>query len=84
MDKDRDGKLRLLMEAVQKVNTDRVKGKGKGKELLYRFNGETVDDEPALVLRDPRKDKEVKRLPSLRSQRTEYVEVKYEVRVPRL
>lgn len=65
---------------MQKLDAERVKGKSKGKEILYRFNGEVVEGEPVPEPRDPRRDASVKRLPCLRSQRTEYVEVKYEVR----
>ena len=55
------------------------KGKGKGKEMLTRYNGEVIEGEPESVPSDPRKAK-VKRLPPLRPPRTELVEVKYEVR----
>jgi hypothetical protein len=79
VDKDRDGSLRVLLEVVQKTDPERVKGKSKGKEMLLRFGGETVEGEPEPAPRDPRKDSNAKRLPCLRSQRTEYVEVKYEV-----
>ena len=60
----------------------RVKGKGKGKEIILRFNGEVIDGEHEAVVRDPRKETKVKRLPSLRPGRAQLVACKYEVRCP--
>ena len=56
-------------------------GKGKGKEIILRYNGEVIDGEHEAVIRDPRKETKVKRLPSMRPVRTELVQCKYEVRV---
>lgn len=80
MDKDRDGKWKVLIEQVRAhaVAPERLKGKGKGKEMLTRYNGEVIEGEAEPVPSDPRKAK-VKRLPPLRPARTELVEVKYEV-----
>jgi hypothetical protein len=64
---------------------DRIRGKGKGKEMLYRMEGETVDEEDGgfredtPVIRDPRKDKGVKRPMTLRSGKSELVVVKFQV-----
>ncbi|KZT08175.1 uncharacterized protein LAESUDRAFT_697684 [Laetiporus sulphureus 93-53] len=55
----------------------RVMGKGKGKEVILRYNGEVINGEHPTVLRDPRKAR-LKKLPSMRSQRMELVPVKYE------
>ncbi|KAF7978752.1 hypothetical protein HWV62_44772 [Athelia sp. TMB] len=61
LDRDRDGVMQLLVEKVRNVpstssQTDaRIKGKGKGKEVLYRYNGELVEGEAKIILRDPRK-----------------------------
>ncbi|TCD64897.1 histone methyltransferase set1 [Steccherinum ochraceum] len=78
VDKDRDGKIRTLIELVREHAPERLKGKGKGKEVLTRFDGEVVEGEPEPVPRDPRKDSSVKKLPALRQPRSELVEVKYE------
>lgn len=56
-----------------------MKGKGKGKEVLLRYNGEVIEGEHPAVLRDPRKEGRARKLSSLRPQRTEFMEVKYEV-----
>ena len=58
----------------------RVKGKGKGKEIVVRYNGEVIDGEHEAVLRDPRKETKVKRLQTQRPLRTEVYQCKYEVR----
>lgn len=64
---------------------DRIRGKGKGKEMLYRMEGETVDEkddgfrEDTPVIRDPRKDKSVKRPMTLRTGKSELVIVKFQV-----
>ncbi|EIW53395.1 uncharacterized protein TRAVEDRAFT_154887 [Trametes versicolor FP-101664 SS1] len=56
----------------------RVKGKGKGKEIVIRYAGEVIDGEHEAVTRDPRKETKVKRLPSLRPMRMELLQCKYE------
>ncbi|KAI0649953.1 hypothetical protein C8Q79DRAFT_997924 [Trametes meyenii] len=56
----------------------RVKGKGKGKEIVVRYAGEVIDGEHEAVIRDPRKETKVKRLPPLRPVRTELLPCKYE------
>lgn len=81
-----------LIEHVRKhgseeVVAERIKGKGKGKEILTRFEGEVVgpeepdgdmkEEEP--VIRDPRKDKTVRRPLIIRSIKNEFIEVRYEV-----
>ncbi|OBZ76711.1 Histone-lysine N-methyltransferase, H3 lysine-4 specific [Grifola frondosa] len=68
IDKDRDGQIRLLIEKLRELGADqgkepRVKGKGKGKEVLLRYEGEEA---------------KVRRLPTLRPARTEFVVAKYE------
>ncbi|PSR81754.1 hypothetical protein PHLCEN_2v6263 [Hermanssonia centrifuga] len=79
LDKDRDGKYRSLIESVRESAPDRVKGKAKGKELLFRYNGEVGERESLPQPEDPRKDPKVKRPQhSSRSQRTEFLQVKYE------
>lgn len=87
MDKDRDGQFRLLIEKLRQLGADqgeeaRVKGKGKGKEILLRYNGEVIPGEHEAVVRDPRRDAKVKRPTSLRPLRSEFVQVKYEVSEP--
>ncbi|CAL1709865.1 unnamed protein product [Somion occarium] len=79
VDRDRDGKLKALIEQVREspVAPERLKGKGKGKEILTRYNGEVIEGEPEPVPIDPRKAK-VKRLPTLRPMRSDLVEAKYE------
>ena len=66
---------------------ERIRGKGKGRELLYRMDGEVFDmtgedglREAEVVIRDPRRVDGFKRMPSLRPARNELYEVKYEVR----
>ena len=86
IDKDREGQYRALAEKLREKGMDqgeepRVKGKGKGKEIILRYNGEVIDGEHEAVIRDPRKETKVKRLPSMRPVRTELVQCKYEVRV---
>ncbi|KAI0372469.1 hypothetical protein BV20DRAFT_939690 [Pilatotrama ljubarskyi] len=56
----------------------RVKGKGKGKEIVVRYAGEVIEGEHEAVIRDPRKETKVKRLPPLRPHRTELLQCKYE------
>jgi histone-lysine N-methyltransferase SETD1 len=92
-----------LIEHVRKhassaaVVQERIKGKEKGKESLYRYEGEVVGrgtesherakepgvvrDEEALIVKDPRKAPGFKKLQNLRPGRSEFHEVKYEVSV---
>lgn len=73
---------------------ERIKGKGKGKEMLYRFEGEVVGadgegqeeaaregsvKESEVVVRDPRKERTFKRPQTLRPGRDVFYEVTYEV-----
>ncbi|EJF61682.1 hypothetical protein DICSQDRAFT_85722 [Dichomitus squalens LYAD-421 SS1] len=83
IDKDREGQYRALAEKLREKGMDqgdepRVKGKGKGKEIILRYNGEVIDGEHDAVIRDPRKETKVKRLPSMRPVRAELVQCKYE------
>lgn len=59
-----------------------MQGKGKGKEIILRYNGEVIEGEHEAARRDPRKEAKVKKPPSLRPARPTVVEVKYEVRLP--
>ncbi|KAI0772811.1 hypothetical protein BD413DRAFT_603709 [Trametes elegans] len=56
----------------------RVKGKGKGKEIVVRYAGEVIEGEHEAVIRDPRKETRVRRLTPLRPLRTELLPCKYE------
>jgi histone-lysine N-methyltransferase SETD1 len=81
MDKDRDGRYRSLIEKVREVtgNDSRIKGKGKGKEILLRFDGEVVEGEDEAVVVDPRKAPGFRKATNLRPARAEFYEVQYEV-----
>ena len=57
----------------------RIKGKSKGKELIYRYGGEVIDGEQPPLIRDPRKAPTVKKLQNLRPGRGEFYTLKYEV-----
>jgi histone-lysine N-methyltransferase SETD1 len=70
------------------VIQERVRGKGKGKEALYRLEGEVVGPaeadgdgmrEEEVIVRDPRREKGFKKLTTMRPMRTELIEAKYEV-----
>ena len=70
------------------VVQERIRGKGKGKEILYRCEGEVVgpaepDDgmkEEEVVVKDPRKEKGFKKPHAIRSLKTEFIELPgYEV-----
>lgn len=55
--------MRALCETVRQkgnpqVIQDRIKGKGRGKEVLIRWEGEVVEGEAEVVPKDPRKRKE--------------------------
>ena len=78
MDKDKDGKIRTLIELVREHAPERLRGKGKGKEVLTRYGGEVVEGEPASLPRDPRKDK---RPNAPRPVKPDFVPLKYEVRL---
>lgn len=65
---------------------ERIRGKGKGKEMLVRFEGEVVVGvgeggmrEEEVVVRDPRKIGGLKKGQILRPGRAEFYELKYEV-----
>ncbi|KAM5545913.1 hypothetical protein V8D89_000039 [Ganoderma adspersum] len=83
IDKDREGQYRALAEKLREKGMDqgdepRVRGKGKGKEIILRYGGEVIEGEHEAVVRDPRKETKMKRLPSSRPGRTELVQCKYE------
>jgi hypothetical protein len=70
------------------VIQERIRGKGKGKEILYRCEGEVVgpaesDDEmkeEEVVVKDPRKEIGFKKPHAIRSSKTEFIELPgYEV-----
>ena len=91
MDKEKDpqGQYRALAEKLREKGLDqgdepRVKGKGKGKEIVVRYNGEVIEGEHEAVIRDPRKETKVKKAPTYRPFRSEVYQVKYEVRVTAL
>jgi hypothetical protein len=82
IEKDRDGRFRQLMEKIRQLSIEgepRIKGKSKGKELIYRYGGEVIDGEQPPVVRDPRKAPMVKKLPNLRPGRGEFYTLNYEV-----
>jgi hypothetical protein len=81
VDKDRDGRFKALIERIRALegHDDRIKGKGKGKEMLFRYDGEVVESESEVVVRDPRKVPGFKKLVNLRPWRGEFHELKYEV-----
>ena len=80
VEKDRDGRFRQLIEKIQlDPNAEhRVKGKGKGKEVVYRYEGEVVEGEHIPPIQDPRKVPG-RRLQPLRPGRGEFHIIKYEV-----
>lgn len=70
------------------VIQERIRGKGKGKEILYRCEGEVVGPaesdngmkEEEIVVKDPRKEKGFKKPHPIRSSKTEFIELPvYEV-----
>jgi histone-lysine N-methyltransferase SETD1 len=82
IEKDREGRFRQLIEKIQQLDPNsehRIKGKGKGKEVLYRYEGEIVEGEHMPPTRDPRKVPGMRRLPPLRPRRGEFHVIKYEV-----
>jgi hypothetical protein len=83
-----------LIEHVRKhassasVVQERIRGKGKGKEILYRCEGEVVGPpesvdgmkEEEVVVKDPRKEIGYKKPHPIRSSKTEFIELPgYEV-----
>jgi hypothetical protein len=74
--------MRILLEKIRSVSEQqqRIKGKGKGKEIVYRYGGEVVVDEAAPIVKDPRKVPGYKKMTSLRPGRSEMLPVNYEVR----
>ncbi|KAL6309422.1 hypothetical protein BKA93DRAFT_723765 [Sparassis latifolia] len=71
------------MDKLRELGADqgeeaRVKGKAKGKEILYRYDGEVIEGEHPAVMRDPRKEVKVRKLPTLRPLREEFAPVIYE------
>ena len=86
VDKDREGQYRALAEKLREKGLDqgeepRVRGKGKGKEIVLRYNGEVIEGEHEAVIRDPRKETKLKKMPTHRPFRTEVYQCKYEVRM---
>ena len=70
------------------VIQERIRGKGKGKEILYRCEGEVVGPaesedgmkEEEVVVKDPRKEIGYKKPHPIRSSKTEFIELPgYEV-----
>lgn len=71
----------MLAEKLRALGKDeRVQGKGKGREVLLRYEGEVIEGEHPAVVRDPRKESKVKRAVCLRPGRSELLPLKYEVR----
>lgn len=70
--------MRVLLEKIRTSHKDgsepRVTGKGKGKEMITRFDGEVIEGEPEPVPKDPRKSPSFRRRPG----REAFHEVKYE------
>lgn len=64
------------IRATQLDGTDepRIKGKGKGKETLTRYNGEVIEGEPEPTTTDPRKAPGFKKRP----HRDAFHEIRYE------
>lgn len=79
--------MKALIEKVRatSVGAERIKGKGKGKEVLTRFEGSVVEGESEPLAVDVRKElgREEGRTKRFSSKclRSEFVEVKYEVRL---
>ncbi|KAG1737512.1 uncharacterized protein EDB91DRAFT_1237881 [Suillus paluster] len=78
IDKDRDGRFRALIEKIRPTQEGseqpRIKGKGKGKETLTRYNGEVIEGEPQPTTSDPRKAPGYKKRP----HRDAFHEIRYE------
>lgn len=74
-------KARAKDEEEQATEFARVKGKGKGKEVVYRYEGDMIEGEPEVKVSDPRKAPEAKKRQSLRPHREQLYEYRYEVRV---
>ncbi|KAG6331507.1 hypothetical protein ID866_7581 [Astraeus odoratus] len=78
VDKDRDGRMRVLLEKIRASYKEgaepRITGKGKGKEVITRFDGEVIEGECEPEPKDPRKAPGFRRRPG----REAFHEVKYE------
>jgi hypothetical protein len=70
-------KAKAKDEAEQAGSEARLKGKGKNKEILFRYAGEVLEGEPELVVSDPRKAKDVKK--RQKPVREQLHELRYEV-----
>jgi len=72
--------MRALLEKIRASQKEgsqpRITGKGKGKEIITRFDGEVIEGEREPECKDPRKAPGCGR----RSGRESFYEVKYEVR----
>ncbi|KAI6132920.1 hypothetical protein EV401DRAFT_1848992 [Pisolithus croceorrhizus] len=70
--------MRALLEKIRISHKDgsepRITGKGKGKEIITRFDGEVIEGEPEPVPKDPRRVSGFRRRPG----REAFHEVKYE------
>ncbi|KAL4071765.1 hypothetical protein J3A83DRAFT_4092542 [Scleroderma citrinum] len=70
--------MRALLEKIRASQKDgsepRVTGKGKGKEVITRFDGEVIEGEPEPECKDPRKASGFRRRPG----REMFHEAKYE------
>ncbi|KIK99556.1 hypothetical protein PAXRUDRAFT_497522 [Paxillus rubicundulus Ve08.2h10] len=80
-DKDRDGRMRSLLEKIRLAEKDRsgsseprITGKGKGKETITRYDGDVIDGEAEPAPKDPRRLTGFKRRPG----REGFYEAKYE------
>lgn len=70
--------MRALLEKIRSSHKDgsepRITGKGKGKEIITRFDGEVIEGEPEPAPKDPRKEPGFRRRPG----REAFHEAKYE------
>lgn len=72
-------KVRVHLPAST-AEDSRIKGKAKGKETLWRYDGEVVPEEPEIVIQDPRKVPGFKVQKNHRTSRSEFHEIHWEVR----
>ncbi|KAI0052382.1 hypothetical protein FA95DRAFT_1391046 [Auriscalpium vulgare] len=81
-EKDKDG-FAALIEKVREAGINeaepRLKGKGKGKEILLRYRGQVIEGEAEVVVRDPRKAEGFKRVRPLRVPHSELIRLTYEI-----